>query len=458
MSAFSVFTERFLTAADSVLWGGGMLCAFLGVGLFFTVGTRFFQFRKIKLWLFSSLGEAFKRGDKKGDGAVTKFQSLTGSLAAAIGTGNIVGVGAALLTGGAGAIFWMWLSSLLGMMTSYAEKLLGIKYRYKNANGSFVGGAMVYMEKGLNCPVMAKIYAFFCVLVSFGMGNLAQANSIASSLGDAFGASPVVTGIITSLMAGIIVFGGVKRIGAVTEKLVPIMALIYISGGLAVILTHVQNIMPSLKLIFSEAFTARAAVGGAGGVLLSNSYGINKHAVKTGVSMGVFSNEAGIGSSVIMHCQAKTDSSAEQGLLGIFEVFADTTVVCSVTALAVLCSGRFQNNSVSAVSLCADSFSTVFGSFGGIFVAVSVVLFAFATIVGWYYYGESSAVYLSGERAKFGYKLIFLMMIVGGSVVKAEFAWRISEQINALAAVPNLIALVLLSGDVFSETKKRFGK
>lgn len=458
MGAFAAFSD----AVNNVLWGGGMLSAFLGVGLLFTVGTGFFQFRKIKLWINGTVGEAFRQkraGKCAGYGAITQFQALTGSLAAAIGTGNIVGVASALLTGGAGAVFWMWFSALLGMMTSYAEKLLGIRYRYKDLDGSFVGGAMVYMERGLKCPSMAKVYAFLCVLVSFGMGNLSQSNSISASLKKEFDVSPLVTGIITSVLIGIVILGGIKRIASVTEKLVPFMAIVYIAGGLAVIFTHIENLIPAFKMIFKEAFTLPAAVGGAGGYLIYKSFGINKSAVRTGVSMGVFSNEAGIGSSVIMHCQAQTDSPAKQGLWGIFEVFADTMVVCSVTALAILCSGAYKSGeNLTAASLCSNSFSAVFGSAGGKFIAASITLFAFATLIGWSFYGERALSYLAGERIVKGYKVIFILMIILGSVVEAKFAWSISEQLNALAAVPNLIALVLLSGDVFKETRKTFGK
>lgn len=459
MQPFTYFCERFLDVTGSVLWGGGMLSLFFVVGILFTVGTRFFQVRKVNLWLKGTLGEALhgKRGNERSkDGSITQFQALTGALAAAIGTGNIVGVAVALTTGGAGAIFWMWVSSFFGMMTSYAEKLLGIRYRYKDENGQWVGGAMVYMEKGLKSHALAKIYAFLCVLTSFGMGNLSQSNSIAQSANELFGVSPLSVGIVTAVLIGVVIIGGIKRIAAVTEKLIPFMAFVYLFGGCAVIFVCRENLLPALKSIFSEAFTVRAITGGAGGYLIYK-LGLNKNALRTGVSIGVFSNEAGLGSSVIMHCQANAESPAHQGLWGIFEVFADTTVVCSVTALAILCSGAYnQDLQQNSALLCAESFSAVFGAWGGKFVSVSIILFAFATLIGWSYYGERAVSYLFGERVTPIYKVIFSVVIIVGSVVKATLAWTLSEQINALMAVPNLIALILLSGDVFRETKRTF--
>lgn len=460
MQSFTYFCERVLDVTGSVLWGGGMLSLFFAAGILFTVGTRFFQVRKVNLWLKGTLGEALRgkrMGESSEDGSITQFQALTGALAAAIGTGNIVGVAVAVTTGGAGAVFWMWVSSFFGMMTSYAEKLLGIRYRYKDENGQWVGGAMVYMEKGLKSPVLAKIYAFLCVLTSFGMGNLSQSNSIAQSANESFGISPLSVGIVTSVLIGVVIIGGIKRIAAVTEKLIPFMALVYLFGGCAVIFVCRENLLPALKRIFSEAFTVRAVTGGAGGYLIYK-LGLNKNALRTGVSIGVFSNEAGLGSSVIMHCQANAASPAHQGLWGIFEVFADTTAVCSVTAFAILCSGAYNPDlQQNSALLCAESFGAVFGAWGGKFVSVSIILFAFATLIGWSYYGERAVSYLFGERVIPMYKVVFSVVIIIGSVVKAKLAWTLSEQINALMAVPNLIALLLLSGEVFKETKRTFG-
>lgn len=430
------------------------------VGLYFTVGTRFFQIRKAKLWLFGTVKDALQ--DKKNkksapDGLITQFQSLTGSLAAAIGTGNIVGVSLALITGGAGAIFWMWISAFFGMMTSCAEKILGIRYRFKDINGEYIGGAPVYMEKGLKSKIFARVYAFLCVLVSFGMGNLSQANSISAALYTSFNVPPLLTGIVTAVLVGAVIIGGIKRIASVTEKLIPFMTVIYILGGMIVILTHIENLPSSIKMIFKNAFTLKAVSGGVGGYLFK--IGVNKRALVTGVSAGVFSNEAGLGSSVFMHCKADTDSPGKQGLWGIFEVFTDTLVVCSVTALSILCSGVYSPNvNADPLLLCTAAFSTVFGSFGGKFISFGIVLFAFATLVGWSYYGEASLSYLLGERAATVYKLAFAAMIVLGSAVKTTLAWDISEKLNALAAVPNLIALTALSGEVFGEIKAEYGE
>ena len=295
----------------------------------------FFQVRWLSKWMRLTVGSLFARKggrQKLPAHSITPFQALSTALAAAIGTGNIVGVAIALSTGGPGAIFWMWASAFLGMMTSFAEKTLGIRYRYPDAKNRWVGGAMVYMEKGLHCKWMALLFAALCIPVSFGMGNLSQSNSMAQAMKNAFGVSPKVTGAAAAILIGIILLGGIKRIAAVTEKLVPIMAILYLTAGCAVILINIRRLPQAVGGIISEAFSIRSAIGGTAG------YGMAR-ALRTGVSMGVFSNEAGLGTSVIVHCDADVKEPVEQGMWGIFEVFADTLVCCTVTALAILTSG-----------------------------------------------------------------------------------------------------------------------
>lgn len=434
---------------NTVLWGRGMLLCFLAVGLLFTVGTRFFQVRWFSQWMRVTIGSIFSRKAPRKELAahsITPFQALSTALAAAIGTGNIVGVAIAISTGGPGAIFWMWASAFLGMMTSFAEKTLGIRYRYKDIKNRWVGGAMVYMEKGLHCKWMALLFAALCIPVSFGMGNLSQSNSMAQALSKTFGIPPFVTGAVAAVLIGIILLGGIKRIAGVTEKLVPIMAVLYLAAGCIVIFLNARRLPQAVGAIFSEAFSLRSALGGAAG------YGMAR-ALRTGVSMGVFSNEAGLGTSVIVHCDAEVKEPVEQGMWGIFEVFADTLVCCTVTALAILTSGAWSPSSpLSGTALCAAAFSTAFGAAGETFITVSIVLFAFATLIGWSYYGERAVCYLLGDRAVPYYKILFSAIVLLGSTVKMELAWSLSDTFNALLAIPNLIAITILSREVLQMT------
>lgn len=450
MAAFTNTISNLNEMLNSVLWGRGMLLCFLLVGLLFTLGTRFFQIRWFSKWMRLTIGSVLtrKKPEKKASAhSITPFQALSTALAAAIGTGNIVGVAIALSTGGPGAIFWMWASAFLGMMTSYAEKVLGIRYRYKDAKNRWVGGAMVYMEKGLRCKWMALLFAALCIPVSFGMGNLSQSNSMAQAMASAFGVPPFITGAAAAVLIGIILLGGIKRIAGVTEKLVPIMAILYLTAGCIVIVFHARRLPQALGSILEGAFSLRSAVGGAAG------YGMAR-ALRTGVSMGVFSNEAGLGTSVIVHCDAEVKEPVEQGMWGIFEVFADTLVCCTVTALAILTAGVWSPSSpLGATALCAAAFSTVFGGAGETFIAISIVLFAFATLIGWSYYGEKAVSYLLGDRAVPYYKLLFSAVVLLGSTVKMELAWSLSDTFNALLAIPNLIAVTILSREVLQMTK-----
>ena len=449
MAALTDLIANVNQTLNSILWGRGMLLCFLLTGLMFTVGTRFFQVRWFFQWMRCTIGSVWKKGgsQKAGEHSITPFQALSTALAAAIGTGNIVGVAIALSAGGPGAIFWMWLSAFLGMMTSFAEKTLGIRYRYPDGKGRWVGGAMVYMEKGLHCKWMALLFAALCIPVSFGMGNLSQSNSMAQAMERAFHIPSVATGAVAAVLIGIILLGGIKRIAAVTEKLVPVMAVLYLAAGGAVILLHLHSLPQAVADIFAGAFSLRSAAGGAAG------YGLAR-ALRTGVSMGVFSNEAGLGTSVIVHCDAQVKEPVEQGMWGIFEVFADTLVCCTVTALAILTSGVWQpNGAMDGVSLCAAAFSTVFGAAGDKFIAASIVLFAFATLTGWAYYGERAVCYLLGKWAVPVYKLLFSAAVLLGSVAKMELVWSLSDTFNALLAIPNLIAVTILSREVLELTQ-----
>lgn len=453
------YVSEINAAVNRFVWGRGMLAVFLCVGVMFTVRTGFFQFTKIRIWFGQTIGEMFR--DRRvrrteDEHSISQFQSFCTALAATLGTGNITGVAAALIVGGPGAIFWMWVSAFLGMMTIYAENLLGIRYRYKNRKGEWVGGAMVYMERGLGCKWLAAVFAVFCILASFGMGNMTQANSIASGLKESFSIPPFLTGVFVTLIVAVVVLGGVKRIAAVAEKVVPLVALFYMSGAVLVLIHFREEVPQAFSMIFEEAFRMQAVGGGALG------YGVRK-AMKVGISRGVFSNEAGLGSSVMAHAASDVKSPAVQGMWGIVEVFIDTIVVCTMTALVILSSGVYQPQvylqnmtrgiaNVDGTTLTGSAFSTVIPC-GDKFLAISIVLFAFATMVGWAYFGERTAAYLFGEKSAFLYKILYVLMILPGCMMTPHLAWEVADTFNGLMALPNLTALILLSGEVVRVTK-----
>lgn len=442
------------------IWGRGMLIIFLSVGLLFTVRTGFFQFRKWRVWLGMTLGQLFRnRNVRRTDDAqsMSQFQAFCTALAATLGTGNITGVATALIAGGPGAIFWMWVSAVVGMMTMYAENVLGILYRYKNKSGKWVGGAMVYMERGLGCKWLAVLFAVFCIFASLGMGNMTQANAMAGGLKEAFYVPTFVTGFAAMVLVGMVLFGGVRRIATVTERLIPVISLFYIAGGVIVLAANASEIPKAFQLIFTEAFNIQSVGGGMLG------YGM-RQAMKTGISRGVFSNEAGLGSSVMAHAASDIDSAPVQGMWAIVEVFIDTIVFCTVTALVILTSGVYDRQgflaniargveNVDGTTLCGRAFATVIPG-GDKFLALSMIFFAFATIVGWAYFGERTFAYLFGERSAIVYKVIYIVMLLPGCVIAPGLVWEIADTFNGFMAVPNLTALILLSGQVVRVTKE----
>lgn len=453
--------ERIITqinsALNGIVWGPLMIAFILAVGVMFTVRTNFFQITKFSLWIRKTFFAIFTRKSvRKGNekGSISQFQSLATALAGTLGTGSVAGVATAIVMGGAGAVFWMWVSAFFGMMTSFAENVLGIKYRCKNANGEWVGGAMIYLERGLHCKPLAAAFSFFCILASFGIGNMTQANSISGALEASFGISPAVTGIALAVLVTAVIIGGISRIGCVAEKIIPFIAIAYLLGCVYVIIINYERLPKALCDIFSSAFGLKQAGGGIAGYTMMR-------AVRSGVARGVFSNEAGLGSSVTVHSAADVKEPVQQGMWGVFEVFTDTIVVCTLTALVLLTSGVCENNFnpltgkaiLDGVPLTAAAFSCGLGRFGGCFVSVSIVLFAFATILGWSYYGERSTAYIFGDRAIPVYKVIFSFMTVVGCVSELELVWSISDTFNGLMALPNLIGLVLLSDVVVREKK-----
>lgn len=442
-------------AINTFIWGPGMCVIFVAIGIYFSVGTRFFQISKFKMWWRGTIVALFKdknvteTKDKK---SISQFQALTTALAATIGTGNIVGVSTALVSGGAGAVFWMWVSAFFGMMTKYAEIILSMKYRYKDLDGRWNGGPMVFIEKGLGVRWLAVLFAFFCIFASFGMGNMSQANSMAGAINSTFGIETLHIGIVTAICTALVMMGGIKRIGRVTELTVPVMAFLYVVGGVIIIAMNYKNIPSAFVQIFEGAFSAASVGGGIAGYTISK-------AMRFGVARGVFSNEAGLGSSSIAHSASDTKEPVKQAMWGIFEVFVDTIVVCSITALVILTTGVLgatdgNGEIITGAGLTILAFSKGFGSFAGGFISVGISMFAFATLLGWSYYGERCVEYLFGLQYTFLYKMLFVIAIIVGCVSSLDLVWEISDTFNGLMAMPNLTAIILLSKEVFDATKR----
>ncbi|MDD7282056.1 alanine/glycine:cation symporter family protein [Floccifex sp.] len=445
---------------NGFVWGPLGLSLLFLVGVWMTLVNKGFQITHFKHWIKQTIGAIFKDESvrahtHKHDKQISQFQSLCTALAATIGTGNIVGVSSAIISGGPGAIFWMWVMSILGMMTNYSENVLGIYYRIKNKKGEWSGGAMYYLANGLGSKkglkslgkILAILFSLFCVLASFGIGNIAQVNSISGNLYTAFHIPTFITGILLVFLVGIVVVGGIKRVASVTEKLVPAMAIIYIVGALIVVFYNIQLVPSAFKAIFKGAFGLQSIKGGIIGFTI-------KQAVVWGFKRGAFSNEAGLGSSVMVHSSSNVKEPVQQGMWGIFEVFADTIVVCTLTALVVLTSGFFDLNTgmqiveVSASSVVGQAFGNVFGTIGPMFIAVAILMFAFSTVLGWSHYGSKSVEYLLGEKFVFVYQLLFCGMSFFSATMDLTLAWDLSDTFNGLMMIPNLIGVLVCSSTV----------
>lgn len=448
-------------AVRGVLWGPPLLALLLGTGLYFTCRTGLFQLRHIRLWLGGALRACLPRRKGEGDSrSISPFAAMCTALAATVGTGNIAGVAAALVIGGPGAVFWMWVAAFFGMMTAFAENTLGMLYRRRDASGAWHGGPMYYLKDGLHAPGLAAVFALCCALASFGIGNMSQCNSIAGGLAGVFGVPSLATGLATAAVLGTVLLGGLKRLSRVTSLLVPAMALFYMGGALVVLWCRRDQIPQACGQILSGAFGLRAAGGGALG------FGVMQ-AVRVGVSRGVFSNEAGLGSSVIVHTASDAQEPCAQGMLAVFEVFFDTIVMCTVTALVVLTAGVYDparyalaagtpllDALPTGAGLTAQSFAAVFGPVGGAFVAVSLTLFAFSTLLGWSYYGQRAVRSLLGARAVPVYQVLFVAAACAGCTMRLELAWALSDTFNALMALPNLAGVLALRHDVLAEWRR----
>lgn len=464
-------------AINNFAWEKLGLVLLIGAGIILTICTKFFQVSHIKEWWMRTIGGMFSRKSKvrknKEHGSVSQFQALCTALAATIGTGNIAGVASAICIGGPGAVFWMWIAAFFGMMTNFSENILGIYYRRKNKEGEWSGGSMYYLRDGLggykHCKwvgrVLAALFSVFAVLASFGIGNMGQINKIVINLDNAFLSNvdlgyafgdvkwtSIIIGGVLMVLGGLIILGGLKRIASFAEKVVPFMAVAYIIGCLVVICVHITAVGEMFVAIFKFAFTVPAVIGGGAGI-----------AIKTmvqGFKRGVFSNEAGLGSSVMVHSASNVREPVKQGMWGIFEVFADTFVVCTMTALVVLSSGKIDLNTGAVniaeggdATLVADAFSNVFGPGGGIFVSIAILLFAFTTVVGWSHYGSKAFEYLFGVKAAKFYKVFFVLMIISGAMMTSSLAWDISDTFNALMMIPNLIGVLSMLPVVIKLTK-----
>lgn len=468
--------EKVNTAINDFVWVKVGLILLIGVGILMTVITKFFQISHIGHWFKETIGAVFKKNsaatkktDKK---SISQFQALCTALAATIGTGNIAGVAAAIVLGGPGAVFWMWIAAFLGMMTNYSENVLGIYYRRKNKKGEWSGGAMYYLKDGLGrkCgyerigSILAVLFSIFAILASFGIGNMGQVNKITLNIESAFlegvdigsvagiPITSIIIGSVLMLIAALIIIGGLQRIAAVAEKVVPAMAVLYIIGALTIFILNIENVGAMFASIFRFAFGVKAVGGAAVGIAI-------KEVITQGCKRGVFSNEAGLGSSVIVHSSSNVKEPVKQGLWGIFEVFFDTFVVCTMTAIVVLSSGLIDLETghalpgVNDATLVSQTFGNHFGAFGEMFVALAMLLFAFTTVLGWSQYGSKAIEYLFGEKAVKPYQIIFVLMIMSGAVMTSSLAWDISDTFNGLMMVPNLIGVVALSPMVVKITR-----
>ena len=453
--------ETINTAVNNFIWGVPAMVCIFGVGLYLSIRTNFLQIRKFPYAIKTTLGRIFRKRDAS-DGAITPFQAVCTALAATVGTGNIAGVAGAIAIGGPGAIFWMWVSALFGMCTKYAEVTLAVHYREINANGELVGGPMYYIKNGLSKKWhwLAYLFAAFGVLTVFGTGNATQVNTITTAINSALlnynvisesavSTSNLIIGIIIAILIAMILLGGIKRIGHVTEKLVPFMALLYILLGLGVILLNIQNVPAVFASIFRGAFQPRAVTGG---IVLSMFTSLKK-----GVSRGIFSNEAGLGTGSIAHACADTKKPVKQGMFGIFEVFTDTIVICTLTALVILCSGvAVDYGKAAGAELTILGFTSTYGSWVSIFTAVAMCCFAFSTAVGWGLYGARCIEFLFSEKVIKPFTVIYSLVAILGATANLGLMWSIAETFNGLMAIPNLIALFLLSGTVVKLTKEYF--
>lgn len=453
--------ETINTAVNNFIWGVPAMICIIGVGLYLSFRTRFLQIRKFPYAIKTTIGRVLRKKEAS-DGAMTPFQAVCTALAATVGTGNIAGVAGAIAIGGPGAVFWMWISAFLGMCTKFSEVTLAVHFRERNADGDFVGGPMYYIKNGLgkHWQWLAVLFSVFGVLTVFGTGNATQVNTITTAINSALlnyhiiqesslSICNLILGVTIAILVALVLLGGVKRIGKVTEKLVPFMAFIYILLALGVIILNIQNVPEIFSSIINGAFNPSAVTGGiVGSFFLS---------VKKGVSRGIFSNEAGLGTGSIAHACADTKKPVKQGFFGIFEVFTDTILICTMTALVILCSGiPVHYGKAAGAELTILGFTSTYGNWVSIFTAIALCCFAFSTIIGWGLYGARCIEFLFSSKVIKPFMILYSLVAILGATVDLGLLWSIAETFNGLMAIPNLIALFLLSGTVVKLVKEYF--
>ncbi len=420
------------------VWGLPLIIFLVGTGLFLTIRLSFFSFRMLP----HSLKMLFTKQDDKSEGDISHFQAVMTALAATVGTGNVVGVATAVVIGGPGAVFWMWMTALVGMATKYAEGILGVKYRQQNIRGEMAGGPMYYLEHGLGQKWLGVLFAFFAVFAAiFGIGNMIQANAASGVALDVFNVPTWLTGVIMAVLIGLVLLGGIRSIGRTAGVLVPFMIIFYLIAGLAIMVLNLDLVPAALGLIFTDAFTGNAVAGGALGTV-----------IRMGVARGLFSNEAGLGTGGIAAAAARTDVPARQALISMTQVFIDTIIVCSITGITLVMADMYASGTEGA-ALTAQSFEMFLPGIGDYVVAITLLIFIFSTILGWGYFGEKCFEYLVGTRYNVIYRVIFVLAIIPGATMSLETVWNLGDIFNALMAVPNLIGLIALSGVVAAETK-----
>lgn len=446
------FFQSFISKAADIVWGPVIVALLVGTGIYLSFRTKFIQFRKM-----NAATKFLLSGEEYGEGDISPFQALMTSMAATIGTGNIVGVASAISFGGPGAVFWMWVSGAFGGATKFAEAFLAIKYRITNDDGEKSGGPMYYISRGLekeygiNANWLGWLFAFFGFIASFGIGNMTQANSVSESVKATFGISPVITGIAIAVLTGLVIIGGIKNIGRVTEKLVPTMAIMYIIGSLIAIFSNITMLPAVFKMIFANAFTGQAVGGGLLGTV-----------IRFGIARGVFSNEAGLGSAPIAHAASKNNDPMTEGIMASLGVFIDTIIICTMTALVILSSGLVTVGSNGAMviegnlqgaTLTTAAFKTLLPGIGGYIISLGLIFFAFSTILGWFYYGSKCVEYIAGLKAVNYYSWAWIIITFIGATTSLEIVWNISDVFNGLMIIPNLIGVLGLSPIIIKATK-----
>ncbi|MBX3027185.1 sodium:alanine symporter family protein [bacterium] len=436
-----------LTAVSDWVWGPPTLILLVGTGAYLTWRLRGLQLRMLWHALYLALIVRREADDEPGD--ISHFQALMTALAATVGTGNIAGVATAIATGGPGALFWMWVTGLVGMATKYAEAVLAVRYRRRDANGQMCGGPMYYLSEGLGLPWLGTLFAIFTALAGFGIGNMVQSNSVAHAAQETFGIAPWASGLVMAVATAIVILGGIRSIGRAASLLVPVMIIFYLAASLVALAIFADRLVPTVGLVLAQAFTPTAASGGFAGAAVMLT-------IRMGVARGVFSNESGLGSAPIAAAAAKTRYPVAQAMVSMTQTFIDTIVVCTMTGLVILVSGEWDSGATGS-ALTAQAFSRALpGSEGGIVVAVGLILFAYTTLLGWSYYGEKAVEYLIGERAIPWYRAAWCLLIVVGAVAHLDLVWTFADVMNGLMALPNLIGLLGLSGVVVSETRTYF--